>query len=772
MSAVRISDSGRGDALSKVEQGRWLGFLLVVVLLSVTFLLNIGTIPFDFVSIGDPDLVLSNPYVQSPSPASAWLALTRPLSGHHLPVETLSFMADSWLTKTRDPVSSASPLSSARFFHLSNILIHLAGVALLYFVLVALIGNRIAAFVGALLFAVHPLGSEPVAWISARSYLLGFAFAAASLLCFVNYDKAARRGRRALLYLLSLVLFMLGALSCHALLLLPLILIAYDAAYWDAPDASIRHRVLDKLPFVVIALGLGAFQFLLLKDNGCLAPYVGGSFFAALLTATRITAAYVTKLVMPVGLYFGYTVRPVSLATVEGVLSVVGLLAYVGLTIFALKRSRVVFFLMAWFLVWAVAGWNLVPLRGAQVMSDVHIHLARVGLGALLAYALIALVRKANSRTVTTLAAVALACGVAGLGWMTVRQNRVWANSETLGTHTLAWEENNYIALAGLGDVKQEQDDLDGALDLYSKASEARRSYAPALMGLASVYRSQDNLDGAAEYYRLALKAVGSPLITAQAGRRMTRDALLALGAVLIEKQEGPLKSEDIAEAADALERALEEVPELLDNRQKTWALSELAKCELTVDRLDKALAHARSALELDPDQATARQVVDKGEKLKRFGPGLESLSQGCYDEAAAFFSEVVQAQPRNVDAYMLWAQALMRQGKTDDVIGVLADADREVGDNVQILNQLGELCIARENYQGAIDFLMRAVRADEKNVRSLELLATAYFKQRSPVYAKYHAQELLRLDPQNQVAARILRDLGFLKPITPEPAP
>ncbi len=137
-------------------------------------------------------------------------------TGPYRPLVTLSYAFDY-------QVGGLNPFG----YHFVNIILHGANVALLYQVVRLLFGSDPIAFIAALLFAVHPIHTEAVAWIGGRSELLAALFFLLSWLFYLKIP--ADRQPRVVSYAPSLLFFFLALLSKEHALMLPAVLFLSDA---------------------------------------------------------------------------------------------------------------------------------------------------------------------------------------------------------------------------------------------------------------------------------------------------------------------------------------------------------------------------------------------------------------------------------------------------------------------------------------------------------------------------------------------------------------
>ena len=200
------------------------------------------TARFQFVNYDDEESVYSNPVVaQGLSIKAVGWGFTHAQTSNWIPLTTLSHMLDCQLFGL-----------SAGAHHLVNVLWHAANAVLLFLVLRQLTGRLWPSAFVAVVFAIHPLRAESVAWISERKDVLsGFFF----LLAVGAYARQARKpsaGR----YSLVVLLFALGLLAKTMVATLPFVLLLLD--YW--PLGRFRDRrqfaalVKEKIPLFVLSV--------------------------------------------------------------------------------------------------------------------------------------------------------------------------------------------------------------------------------------------------------------------------------------------------------------------------------------------------------------------------------------------------------------------------------------------------------------------------------------------------------------------------------------
>lgn len=210
---------------SAPKQSRRFAPALALAFAALGFALYAPALQFDFLNWDDPNYVLQNPRIKSADAANLRRIITQPYDAHYAPLHLLSYALDYALWGEAADTGSTAPAGAARArlafgFHLSNILLHALACALAFLAVRRLSGSAATGAATAFLFALHPSHIAAVAWISSRKDLLMLAFALAALHFYLQAKARGGLWRQAL----SLLCFVLCALSKSTLLLLPVFL--------------------------------------------------------------------------------------------------------------------------------------------------------------------------------------------------------------------------------------------------------------------------------------------------------------------------------------------------------------------------------------------------------------------------------------------------------------------------------------------------------------------------------------------------------------------
>ena len=177
-------------------------------------------------------------------------------------------------------------------FHLDNLLLHLICVFLVYRLLLELGLSPSASAFGALLFGIHPMHVESVAWITERKDVLYSAFYFGALLAYIRY---IREGSRKL-YVTAFVLFAFALLAKIQAVTLPLSMLLLDY-YFKRPVP--RKLLREKVPFFVLAIAVGILGVWMLAKTGTLNPLGHMTVLGRLFLGAYAFWVYVIKAVIP-----------------------------------------------------------------------------------------------------------------------------------------------------------------------------------------------------------------------------------------------------------------------------------------------------------------------------------------------------------------------------------------------------------------------------------------------------------------------------------------
>jgi hypothetical protein len=264
-----------------------------------------------------------------------------------------------------------------RGFHVTNLLMHIGCALLVYLILMRLGLPAGVSCLTALLWAVHPLQVESVAWISERKNVLSGLFFFATFYLYLDYSNrdadSAHRPRPGT-YAAIVALFTCAVLSKLNTMVLPALFLAYETAFrgrWRPRDFLVAAPL--------FAIG-GLVAWYNLAGNPIHGSHWhGGSVLATWLTSSVVFFDYLRLLILPIDLqsWYDVTIRG-SLADPIALLCVVGIVLIAATTLWSIRARRPEAFWILWFVITLLPMLNiLVPSR--SLMQDRYMYLSMLG---------------------------------------------------------------------------------------------------------------------------------------------------------------------------------------------------------------------------------------------------------------------------------------------------------------------------------------------------------------------------------------------------------
>ena len=379
-------------------------------------------------------------------------AFWKPLLGEppqiYRPLVLVSFMADFFLWGLK-------PWG----YHLTNICLHVLNSFLAYFLMRFYVSPAIA-LMGSLLFAVHPVQTETVAYISGRGELMMSFLILSGTVLFLGSGRLNSKG----LYLASLPLFFFALLAKETAVIFPLWLLA---AYHPVASSDRKTAGLNLLLRQIGPLAVLAAYFLLKRAFvGMTVSDYSLDLYRLLLLMLQAIPLYLGLLVFPLNLHFLHPVVPhASLLDVHLLLGVSLLIgAGIGLCYAMSFRNQAVVLSLGWYLVGLLSLWHYASFDLPFLES--WIYLPSFGFFLLLALGLGRLCERVGSRVpawIVLLIAVLL-------GGMTLNRNNDWRDNMQISLHTVAAYPDNPIALRLLGDAYFQRGRTEKAEEILQKA--------------------------------------------------------------------------------------------------------------------------------------------------------------------------------------------------------------------------------------------------------------------------------------------------------------
>ncbi len=384
--------------------------------------------------------------------------------------------------------------------HLNNILLHLVAVWFVFWIGVRLKLGLYGSSLLALLFAIHPMRVESVAWITERKDVLFGAFYLASL---YFYIKGKQDGFRKRDFVYVGLFFTLSLFSKIQAVFLPLSMILVD--YYLSKDSKITIRsILNKTPLLIGSLIIGLVNIYFLKENGSIDEQEYSGITRVFIGSYSLVVYYIKALIpyrlsplypYPASLDWTFYASILSFVVTGAVL----LMAY-------LKKWKVWFFGLGFFM---INIFMLLQILGAGqgFLADRFTYIAYFGLFFILAYYL-----KKGLDTNPKLKLpilVGTACLTLGYSFMTFQQNKIWEDSGTLWTHTLKYYKNSTLPWGNRANFYRDSKRTKEALSDYNKVISLKSDKPEPYNSLARLYfnfNDRDSLLKALHNYNKAIE--------------------------------------------------------------------------------------------------------------------------------------------------------------------------------------------------------------------------------------------------------------------------
>ncbi len=421
-----------------------------------------------FTNWDDDRLITANPLIRSFSLPHLSAMFSYAFCGTYIPLTLLTFCAEY-------NFFGLNPLP----YHLTNILLHALNALLAGILVWLLSGRRRVALVAALLFAVHPLRVESVAWVTERKDVLFAAFYLAALIAYVLH----LRRRSTIGYILSLVSFILSGLAKGAALTLPIVLVLLDYIH----HRPLRGRaVIEKIPFVAIAAAFGLAA--VLSQQTLLShaiPLVPRLFLIA-----WVPVFYLFKTLVPLGLspLYPYPVGFPARLPWSFIISPLGVVLLTVAVVWSRRKTNEPLFAALFFLVTLLPVGQIITVGGPEIAANRYTYLPLLGVFYLMAEGFDALARR--WRRGSGLLSVT---GLVIIGMLALASNRrcaVWRDSFSLWNDVLARYPEVPEAYSIRGLAFAGRGDFAAAVRDYSKAIGLKPDFGQAYNNRAIAYRS------------------------------------------------------------------------------------------------------------------------------------------------------------------------------------------------------------------------------------------------------------------------------------------
>jgi len=379
-------------------------------------------------------------------------------------------------------------------YHLLNIFFHLGSVWLVY-LLFSFLATPIIAFFAAGIFAVHPILTESITWISGGPYSqYGFFL----LLAFWFYLLSRKQNWQIKNYLLSFLAFFLALFTTEKAVVLPLILFLFEFSFKGLRKNWKRLIFFFLISFVWIILFfvLGAVKGRISSLENQYYQSVG--YENPFVQIPIALSSYLRLIFWPDKLTLYHS--ELTFTKVQYFMMLIITLAFFVFIGWAYKKNRQIFFWSSFFII--VLSPTLTPLRIGWVVAERYVYLASLGIIFLIALVINKIGKITKKPTV---AFIIFAILLLAFSTRTIIRNIDWYNQDNLWLSAAKTSPSSHQNHNNLGDLYARHGDYQKAVEEFQKAIELKPNYGDAYHNIANVYHQMGRDDLAEQNYQKAL---------------------------------------------------------------------------------------------------------------------------------------------------------------------------------------------------------------------------------------------------------------------------
>ncbi len=594
-------------AIKKTGFTQWYWIIGILVLTLIVFFPAINNALTNW---DDPTYLNDNPLIRHLNGASVKRIFSEVYFGNYQPLHILSYAIEYNFYKL-NPTG----------YHATSVIMHLIATGLVCWFIFSLTQNSIMTIITGLLFGIHPLHVESVAWAAERKDLLYSIFFLASLVLYIKYIRSNEKMKY---ILFAFILFVLSILSKAMATSLPPVLILMDIYFKRKLNTKL---ILEKVPFFALAVSFGLIATNTVSKTGQVSLHVF-SLFERILFATSNIFTYLWKLILPINLsaFYPYPAKLGHGLPIYYYIAPVVVIGIAILILLSLKKTKIIFFGAGFFLVCIFLVLQFFPV-GPTIISERYVYLSSIGFFFVIAYFINQLVE--NRPTIKT----PLYAGFAGyclfLCVATYQRCEVWKDSMSLWNNVLEQFPNEGMALNNRGNIYgKERGELDHALADFNRSIQYQPDFENAYANRGIVYCIKGKFDLAIKDFDKALELkplyfealVNRGIAYTQIGQfdKAIKDFTTLMG----------IKNDDAT---------------LYQNRGVAFTQSK---------RYDEAITDFNTALSMDPNLAEvyyrrSTALYNKNQFKEAFDDVQRAMSMGIKVEDK-YFETIKQAAERN----------------------------------------------------------------------------------------------------------------------------
>lgn len=481
---------------------KFIPFFCYLIIIIVTYAVFQNSLSNEFV-FDDESVIIGNTSIQSlssiPKFFTADEGFHKVIGRYYRPIVSATYAIDYSIWGL-DPYG----------FHLTNVIIHIICCLLLFKIFRVLFWRykyrNLISLLSALIFAVHPIHTEAVSWVSGRTDSLVTLFFFASFLFYLEFTKELeyhkeenslhKITKKNYIYLfLSLLFYAGGLLTKEMIVTMPVIIVLYDFVYRKKDLKYFKENLINYILFFGITILYFILRYELLKDIPERENYlyfIGKNYDIVIGTMLKTIPVYFRLLFAPFPLLYHYNgVIPDVKSIIDGsvILSLLFIAFLVFISVYFYKKDSIISFCILFFFVSLLPVMNIVPTM--NLMAERFLYFTSFAFALLICH----LAMAGSSKRDFSMLTIGMIVIIGALSYLTYKRNAEWKDNNTL--YMSAQGVEGSVLLVNEGNIFANAKKYDEAEEFYKRAIELRDNNLLAHHNMGLIYLLRGNLDSA-----------------------------------------------------------------------------------------------------------------------------------------------------------------------------------------------------------------------------------------------------------------------------------
>ena len=508
---------------SKAQSNKFLNkniLLYLLIIVGITAAVYSNSLKNDFANWDDDEQIIKNTDIKSLSIESVKKIFTSYYVGMYQPLTTLTF-ATEYKFFELDPLP----------YHVDNLILHLLNVILVFFLIYKITKKTNISAIVALIFGIHPMHVESVAWVTERKDVLYSFFFLSGLLTYLNYinPSSGFKGNKNKFIIFTFIFFLLSLLSKSAAVCFPLVIILLD--YYFKVKYKTKEIVVRAL-FFIISIIFGVVTIYSQQSSGAIADLTPTySIFERIFLASYATSSYIFNLFLPANLcamhYF--PTKTGGLLPSDYYISIIVVIILILAVIFikSEKYKKDIIFGLLFFIATIAMVLQIIPI-GFAITAERYTYIPYIGLTFPIVKILASISesKKEKFYKLKPLFILILAVYTIAFSTLSYSRNKVWQNGIELFTNVIQKNPDSFHGYWIRGSAYSNKKDYKEAIADFDKALEKKApNPAEILNNRGNAKNNINDYQGAFNDLNDAIK-INPKLAEAYSNRGSARDNL------------------------------------------------------------------------------------------------------------------------------------------------------------------------------------------------------------------------------------------------------